>query len=53
MSLKFCSLVLEPVTRACPALRDGLFLLAKTRYLLGETKAAQSSLQQILDKVGK
>ncbi|CAG0921103.1 unnamed protein product [Notodromas monacha] len=51
MSLKFCHVVLESIARACPALRDGVFLFAKTRYLLGETKSAQGSLQQILDKI--
>ena len=44
-------LILEPVTKACPGLRDALFLLAKARYLAGDIKAAMSTLQHVVDNL--
>ena len=42
---------MEPVTKACPGLRDALFLLAKARYLAGDIKAAMSTLQHVVDNL--
>ena len=44
-------MILEPVTKACPGLRDALFLLAKARYLAGDIKAAMSTLQHVVDNL--
>ena len=44
-------MILETVTRACPGLRDALFLVSKARYLSGDTKAALSTLQHIVDNL--
>ena len=40
LALKQVLLILETVTRACPGLRDALFLVSKARYLSGDIKAA-------------
>ena len=42
---------MEPVTKACPGLRDALFLLAKARYLAGDIKAAMGTLQHVVDNL--
>ena len=49
--MKKTLLILEPVTKACPGLRDALFLLAKARYLAGDIKAAMSTLQHVVDNL--
>ena len=46
-ALKQVLLILETVTRACPGLRDALFLVSKARYLSGDVKAALNTLQHI------
>ena len=50
-ALKKTLLILEPVTKACPGLRDALFLLAKARYLAGDIKAAVGTLQHVVDNL--
>ena len=50
-ALKKTLLILEPVTKACPGLRDALFLLAKARYLSGDIKAAMGTLQHVVDNL--
>ena len=50
-ALKKTLLKLEPVTKACPGLRDALFLLAKARYLSGDIKAAMGTLQHVVDNL--
>jgi tetratricopeptide repeat protein 21B len=50
-ALKKVLMILEPVTRACPGLRDALFLLSKARYLSGDIKAAISTLQHVVDNL--
>ena len=44
-------MILETVTRACPGLRDALFLVSKARYLSGDIKAAISTLQHVVDNL--
>ena len=44
-------MILETVTRACPGLRDALFLVSKARYLSGDIKAAISTLQHVVDNI--
>lgn len=51
LALKQVLMILETVTRACPGLRDALFLVSKARYLSGDTKAALSTLQHIVDNL--
>ena len=46
-ALKQVQLILETVTRACPGLRDALFLVSKARYLSGDIKASLNTLQHI------
>ena len=46
-ALKQVLLILETVTRACPGLRDALFLVSKARYLSGDIKASLNTLQHI------
>ncbi|XP_068186204.1 tetratricopeptide repeat protein 21B [Antennarius striatus] len=48
--LQRCSALLDTVVRIVPALPQGVFLLAKVRYLSGDIEAAQSSLQHCLDQ---
>ena len=49
--LKKSLMVLEPVTKACPGLKDALYLLSKAKYLAGDLKSAVSTLQHILDNI--
>ena len=49
--MKQVLLILETVTRACPGLRDALFLVSKARYLSGDIKAAISTLQHVVDNL--
>ncbi|XP_012939708.1 tetratricopeptide repeat protein 21B isoform X2 [Aplysia californica] len=48
--LKRCHQVLDPLTRAVPGLMEGLFLIAKVKFLAGDVNAAQSTLQHCLDQ---
>ncbi|GFN94695.1 tetratricopeptide repeat protein 21b-like [Plakobranchus ocellatus] len=48
--LKRCHQVLDPLTRAVPGLMDGLFLIAKVKFLAGDIAAAQTTLQHCLDQ---
>ncbi|CAH1774388.1 unnamed protein product [Owenia fusiformis] len=47
--LKRCNVILESITRSVPGLLEGLFLMAKVKYLSGDIDAAQSTLQHCLD----
>ena len=49
--LKKSLMVLEPVTKACPGLKDALYLLSKAKFLAGDLKSAVSTLQHILDNI--
>ena len=49
--LKRTLIILEPVTKACPGLKDALFLLSKTKFLSGDLRSAVSTLQHILDNI--
>ena len=49
--LKRTLIILEPVTKACPGLKDALVLLARTKYLSGDARSAVSTLQHILDNI--
>ena len=44
-------MILETVTRACPGLRDALFLVSKARFLAGDIKSALSTLQHVVDNL--
>ena len=44
-------MILEPVTKACPGLKDALFLLSKSKFLSGDLKSAVSTLQHVLDNI--
>lgn len=48
--LKRCHQVLDPLTRAVPGLKEGLFLIAKVKYLANDIDSAQSTLQHCLDQ---
>ncbi|XP_059173967.1 tetratricopeptide repeat protein 21B-like [Physella acuta] len=48
--LKRCHQVLDPLTRAVPGLIDGLFLIAKVKFLAGDVNSAQTTLQHCLDQ---
>ena len=48
--LKKCGAILEPLTKAVPGLIQGIFNLAKVKYISGETDTAKLTLQRILDK---
>jgi len=41
---------LEPLTKAVPGLIQGIFYLAKVKYISGETDPAKINLQRILEK---
>ena len=49
--LKKTLMILEPVTKACPGLRDAQFLVGKAKYLAGDSKAAVSTLGHVLDNL--
>ena len=49
--LKKSLMILEPVTKACPGLKDALYLLSKAKFLSGDLKSAVSTLQHILDNI--
>ena len=42
--------MLEPITKAVPGLLEGLYLLAKVKFLSGQAEPAQSILQRCLDQ---
>ena len=48
--LKKCNAILEPLTKAVPGLIQGIYYLAKVKYILGDTDAAKINLSKILDK---
>ncbi|CAH3123731.1 unnamed protein product [Pocillopora meandrina] len=48
--LKRCSAVLDPLTKSVPGLLEGLYLMAKVKYLSGETDAAKAMLTHCLDQ---
>ena len=50
-ALKKTLMILEPVTKSCPGLKDALFLLSKARFLSGDLKSAVSTLQHVLDNI--
>ena len=50
-ALKKTLMILEPVTKACPGLRDAQFLVAKAKYLSGDLKASVSTLHHVLDNI--
>lgn len=47
--LKRCYQVLDPLTIAVPGLMEGLYLIAKVKYLSGDVDSAQNTLQLCLD----
>ena len=49
--LKKSLMILEPVTKACPGLKDALYLLSKAKFLSGDLKSAVSTLQHVLDNI--
>ncbi|XP_064595299.1 tetratricopeptide repeat protein 21B-like isoform X2 [Liolophura sinensis] len=49
-TLKRCSQILDPLTRAVPGLLEGLYLMGRVKFLLGEIDSAQSTLQHCLDR---
>ncbi|CAH3021819.1 unnamed protein product [Porites evermanni] len=48
--LKRCAAVLDPLTKSVTGLLEGLYLMAKVKYLSGETDAAKSLLIHCLDQ---
>ncbi|CAF0901528.1 unnamed protein product [Adineta steineri] len=48
--LRKASGILEQLTRAVPGLLEGLFLLAKVKYLSGEMNEAKATLRRIIDQ---
>ncbi|CAF3341023.1 unnamed protein product [Rotaria sp. Silwood1] len=49
-SLRKSSGILEQLTKAVPGLLEGLFLLAKVKYLSGDTNEAKNVLRRIIDQ---
>ncbi|CAF4859670.1 unnamed protein product [Rotaria sp. Silwood1] len=49
-SLRKSSGILEQLTKAVPGLLEGLFLLAKVKYLSGDTNEAKNVLRRITDQ---
>ena len=49
--LKKSLVILEPVTKACPGMKDALYLLSKAKFLSGDLKSAVSTLQHVLDNI--
>lgn len=43
--------ILKMITKACPGLQDGLYLLAKVQYLVGDSSSAMNTLNHILKNV--
>lgn len=49
--VKKCLDILKILTKACPGLIEGLYLLARVQFLTGDTIAAMNTLQHILKEV--
>ncbi|XP_074652535.1 tetratricopeptide repeat protein 21B-like [Tubulanus polymorphus] len=47
--LKRCTQILEPLNRAVPGMLEGLYLMAKIKYISGNMDASQSILEHCLD----
>lgn len=47
--LKRCLQILDPLTRTMPGLQEGVYLMAKVRFLSGDMDAAQSALRSCLE----
>ncbi|XP_014668422.1 PREDICTED: tetratricopeptide repeat protein 21B-like [Priapulus caudatus] len=47
--LKKCSAILDPVVRLAPGLVEGLYLMAKVKFLIGDVDLAQASLNHCLE----
>lgn len=43
--------ILKMITKACPGLQDGLYLLAKVQFLIGDSASAMLTLNHILKNV--
>jgi len=48
--LKRCAAVLDPLTKSVPGLLEGLYCMAKVKYLSGETDSAKAMLTHCLDQ---
>ncbi|CAB4022833.1 tetratricopeptide repeat 21B-like, partial [Paramuricea clavata] len=48
--LKRCAAVLDPLTKATPGVLQGLYLMAKVRYLSGDIETAKTMLNHCLEK---
>lgn len=48
--LKRCAAVLDPLTKAAPGLLQGLYLMAKVRYLSGDIELAKTMLAHCLEQ---
>lgn len=48
--LKRCAAVLDPLTKSVPGLLEGLYLMAKVKYLSGEIDSAKAMLVHCLDQ---
>ena len=46
-----CLQVLETITRACPALLPALLLSARTKFITGDIKSAEATLQYVLESI--
>lgn len=51
--VKQALLVLETITRACPALLAALILSARLKFITGDIKGSAASLQHVLDNIGE
>ncbi|XP_027210397.1 tetratricopeptide repeat protein 21B-like isoform X1 [Penaeus vannamei] len=49
--VKRALLVLDAITRACPALLTALVLSARTKFVTGDVKGASTILQHVLDEI--
>lgn len=49
-SLKQAKDILQPLVNACPTQKEPLYLMAKIKYLSGDSQAAISLLQKCLDQ---
>ncbi|MPC68651.1 Tetratricopeptide repeat protein 21B [Portunus trituberculatus] len=49
--VKQALLVLETITRACPALLAALILSARLKFIMGDIKGSAASLQHVLDNI--
>ena len=47
--LKKCYAILEPLTKAVPGLTQGIYYMAKVKYILGDPDAAKIILSKILE----